>query len=77
MKPASKLLVVEIIIPSGNAFSMAKLLDLEMLVITGGRERTQTEYRQLLRPAGFHISRIIPTPGGVSVIEAFASDTVR
>lgn len=45
-------------------------MDLTMLVITGGRERTEAEYRALLAAAGFRLTRIIPTPSEMSVIEA-------
>lgn len=70
MKPDSRLLVVEMIIPPGNQPSIAKLLDLEMLVTTGGRERTEEEFKTLLESSGFRLSRIIPTKDGISVIEA-------
>jgi len=69
MKAESKLLVVEMIIPPGNQPSVAKLLDLEMLVITGGQERTEEEYRDLLESTGFTLSRTIPTEGDIYVIE--------
>jgi hypothetical protein len=65
-----KLLIVEAVIPSGGEWSIAILLDLEMFVINGGRERTEHEYRTLLKGAGFGISMITPTGGGVSLIEA-------
>lgn len=70
MKPEAKLLVVEMIITDGNSPSMAKLLDLEMFVITGGRERTEEEYRYLFESSGFKLSRTISPPGGVSIMEA-------
>ena len=69
MKPGSKLLIVEMIIPLGNEPSVAKLLDLEMLVITGGRERTEREYRGLLEHAGFQFERVIPTEESITIIE--------
>jgi len=69
MKPGSKLLIVEMVIPPGNGPSVAKLLDLEMLVITGGCERTETEFKELLESSGFRLSRIIPTEESVCVIE--------
>ncbi len=69
MKTGSKLLVVEMIIPPGNEPSVAKLLDLEMLVTTGGRERTEAEFKNLFESSGFKLSRIIPTKDGVCVIE--------
>jgi len=64
-----RLLVVESIIPSGNDPSFGKLLDLAMLVIPGGEERTEQEYRSLYKAAGFRLTRILPTKADVSVIE--------
>jgi len=49
---------------------VGKLLDLVMLLIPGGRERTEDEYRTLLDKAGFEFSRIVPTSTEISVIEA-------
>jgi hypothetical protein len=64
-----RLLVVESVIPAGNEPFFGKLLDLTMLVIPGGRERTEDEYRTLFGQAGFRLARIIPTNAEVSVIE--------
>jgi hypothetical protein len=72
MSSTSKLLLIEMVIPPGDAPSYAKLLDLEMLVLAGGRERTGAEYRALLADAGFRMSRIIPTRTSSSLIEATA-----
>ena len=57
-------------IPSGNEPSVAKLLDLEMLVTTGGRERTKAKFNKLSMSAGFKLSRIIPTQESICVLEA-------
>lgn len=64
-----RLLIVEGIIPAGNSPSFGKLLDLNMLVIPGGKERTEAEYRALLAKAGFRLEKIAPTAAEVSVIE--------
>ena len=64
-----KLLVVEGVVPPGNGPSFTKLLDLNMLVVPGGQERTEAEYRELYRRAGFRLSRVVPTRSEVSVIE--------
>jgi hypothetical protein len=64
-----RLLVVESVIPPGNDPSFAKLLDLNMLVIPGGKERTEAEYRALYEAGGFRLSKITPTAADVSVIE--------
>ncbi len=64
-----RLLLIETVIPAGNDPGFAKLLDLNMLLIPGGRERTETEYRALYAAAGFCLAKITPTPADVSVIE--------
>ena len=69
MGASGKLLVVESVIPSGNEPSFGKLLDLTMLVIPGGEERTEEEYQKLYEAAGFHLTRIVRTKAEVSVIE--------
>jgi len=69
MEGDGKLLLVETVIPAGNEPSLGKILDLEMLLMPGGRERTEAEYRDLYVAAGFRLTRIIPTQSPVSVIE--------
>lgn len=73
MKPGSTLLIVESIIPPGNEFSVAKLLDLEVFVMGGGRERTEEEFRDLFESSGFTLSRVVPTQESISVIEGIRS----
>ena len=69
MTSGAKLLVVEALIPAGNSFSIAKLMDLEVFVMGGGRERTEAEFHKLFESSGFKLSRIIPTQESISVIE--------
>jgi hypothetical protein len=57
-------------IPPGNQPSIAKLLDLEMLVTTGGRVRTEVEFKTLLDSSGFQFSQNIQTKAGVCIIES-------
>ena len=66
----AKLLLVEMVIPPGDAPFFGKILDLNMLVVLGGRERTEAEYRDLLSAGGFRLDRIVPTPSLTSVVEA-------
>jgi len=70
MHPKAKLVIVEMIVPPGNEPSVAKLLDLEMLVITGGRERTEAEFSALLEASGLRLTRVISTQESISVMEA-------
>jgi hypothetical protein len=67
---AGKLLLVEAVIPPGDVPSFGKFIDLVMLVMTGGRERTESEFRDLLASAGFQLSRIVPTRSPSALIEA-------
>jgi O-methyltransferase/methyltransferase family protein len=69
MGDRARLLLAQEVLPDGNAPESGKLLDLQMLLI-GGRERTETEYRSLLSASGFALSRIVPLPAPLHVIEA-------
>ena len=70
MSDHGKLLVVELVLPRGDEAFFGKWLDLHMLVLLGGRERTAAEYDALFRAAGFELARVVPTPPGPSVVEA-------
>jgi hypothetical protein len=64
-----RLLVVEILIAPGNEPDYGKYLDLNMLVLTKGRERTEEQYRTLFEAAGFTLSRVVQTGSELSIIE--------
>lgn len=70
MKPDGRLLIVEMVLPEGDAPHPGKILDIVMLVMPGGQERTQAEYATLMAKAGFKLTRIVPTKSAVSVVEA-------
>ncbi|GLS23521.1 methyltransferase [Labrys miyagiensis] len=70
MKPEGRLLLVEMVLPAGDTPHFGKLLDMVMLVLPGGQERTEEEYRPLLAKAGFRLTRVIPTHSAVSIVEA-------
>jgi hypothetical protein len=65
-----KLLLVELVLPEGTPLHPGMLIDLEMLVTAGGRERTAAEYAELLARAGFRQTRVVPTAGPMSIVEA-------
>lgn len=69
MGQGSRLLIVEGVVPPGNEPSVSKFFDLAMMVLPGGMERTEEEYRQLFKAGGFRLTRIVPTKTWVSVIE--------
>lgn len=70
MREDSTLLVIEAVLPAGNAPSYAKLLDLEMLTVLTGRERTEADFRALLASAGFRLDTVFPTRSGKSILRA-------
>ena len=73
MNPGGRVLVVEAVIAQGNNQDFGKLLDIEMLVSPGGKERTAAEYEDLFSRAGLRLTRIVPTKSPYSVIEAVAA----
>ena len=68
--PNGRLLLVEMVLPEGDTPHPGKLLDMVMLTIPGGEERTASQYGTLLDQAGFRMTRVVPTASLVSVVEA-------
>ena len=56
-----KVLIVEMVVPPPNVPHPAKMLDIVMLAVPGGQERTEAEYRELLAQAGLRMTRVLPT----------------
>lgn len=65
-----RVLLLEWVLAPGNEPDMGKFIDLEMLLMPGGRERTAEEFADLFTRAGFELTRIVPTESPLSVIEA-------
>ena len=70
MRPGGRVLVVEVLVPDGPEPSIAKTHDVNMLVLSGGRERTLAEYSALISSAGLSLLRAIATTSDASVLEA-------
>jgi hypothetical protein len=64
--------MLEMIVPKARSASFSKILDLNMMVMTGGRERTKSEFHALLDRAGLRVSRMVSTLAPQSIIEAIA-----
>ena len=73
MAPNGRVLVVDTVIPPGNDPHWGKLLDINMLVGPGGRERTRSEFAQLFARAGLKVRKIIPTASPLSIVESVAA----
>jgi len=66
-----KLLLIESVLKPSNQPDPGRFNDLTMLVLApGGRERTESEFAELLRQAGFALTRVIPATGLTSIIES-------
>jgi ubiquinone/menaquinone biosynthesis C-methylase UbiE len=70
MQPNGRLIIVDCVVPENDEPDFSKTFDLNMLVMTGGKERTATEFEQLLAAAGFKLLRVIPTDLPTSIVEA-------
>lgn len=68
--PGARLLVVEGVVPAGDEPHLTKAIDLTMLGMMTGKERSEQEYRTLLDEAGFTLDRVVPTPSPFAIIEA-------
>ena len=67
---SGRVILLEAVVQPGSAQDFAKIIDIEMLVMPAGRERTAEEFRALFEKAGFELTRIVPTKSPLSVIEA-------
>jgi hypothetical protein len=72
-RPQAKLLLIEQIVPEGDAPHWTKLLDIHMMAFFAARQRTRQEYQDLLRRGGFAFDREIETDAGISLLEATAT----
>lgn len=69
LRADGKLIIIEAVVPETSEPHFSKFIDLNMLVMTGGRERTEAEFRQLYEASGFRVNRIVPTEMPFSIIE--------
>jgi hypothetical protein len=68
----SRVLIVETLVPETPGPHLGKSLDVTMLAVTGGRERTKAQYAALLAETGFALRRVLPTASQHTIVEAAA-----
>jgi hypothetical protein len=68
--PHARVLIIETLVPETSGPHFGKTLDVIMLAVTGGRERTRTSYAALLAAAGLHLERVVATRSEYSIVEA-------
>jgi hypothetical protein len=69
-KPQGRVILLEAALAADNAPDFGKLVDLEMLLLPGGRERTADEFGALFQRAGLKLTNVVPTESMLSVVEA-------
>jgi hypothetical protein len=67
-RPNARVMLVESVVPETPEFDMGKWMDLNMLVMATGKERTAAEFRELLEGAGFDLEEIVATPSPLSIV---------
>jgi hypothetical protein len=65
-----RVLIIETLVPEAPGPHFGKTLDIIMLAVTGGRERTEQQYAALLSGAGLRLARVLPTSSEYSIVEA-------
>ena len=70
LPPQGRVILIEAVVAPGNEPDLSKFIDIEMLLMTGGRERSADEFRALFDANGFELARIVPTGAPLSVVEA-------
>jgi hypothetical protein len=73
MRPGGRVIVIELLLGEIGEQGPAPFMDLNMMVMLPGRERTLSEYRALLKKAGFRLDKSSPTRSSMAVIEAVAA----
>lgn len=68
----SRLLIIETLVPETAGLHFGKIVDVIMLAVTGGRERSAAQHAELLAAAGLRFERELPTASQYSVVEATA-----
>jgi hypothetical protein len=68
--PHARVLIIETLVPEGSGPHFGKTLDIIMLAVTGGRERSRAEYEALLERSGLRLERVLATRSEYSIVEA-------
>jgi hypothetical protein len=72
MAEDGRVLVIDHVVAVGNRFDWGKLIDINMMVMMGSKERTKDEFRQLFVRAGLRLKRVIRTASSLSILEGVA-----
>ncbi len=67
--PDGKVIIADCVVPAGNTPSLSKDMDITMLTFPGGQERTEAQFRSLLKASCFELKSVTPTTTMISVVE--------
>jgi hypothetical protein len=77
MDQKARILVVDAVLPAGDEPHPGKVMDILLMALTEGRERTEQEFRELYESAGLNLTKVIPTRSVLSIVEGRAHDRIR
>lgn len=77
MDEKARILVVDAVLPAGDEPHPGKVMDILMMALTEGRERTEQEFRELYERAGLELTKVIPTRSVLSIVEGRVHDGIR
>ena len=69
MSDRARLLVIDAVVPPGNDPHPSKIMDMLMMVLVEGQERTKQEFGELFQQAGLRLTSVIPTPSVLAIVE--------
>jgi hypothetical protein len=72
LRGQARLLIIDAVMKPGNEPDANKFMDVNIMTLTSGRERTESEFRRLCQSAGLQVMRVIPLPppATLSIVEA-------
>jgi spermidine synthase len=77
MDEKARILVVDAVLPAGDEPHPGKVMDIFLMALTDGRERTEQEFRELYESADLNLTKVIPTRSVLSIVEGRAHDRIR
>jgi O-methyltransferase len=73
MPPHARVLTIETVVPPTPGPHLSKQLDIAMMALPGGMERTQEEYAELASKSALRLERVVPTMSPYSILEMAAA----
>ena len=73
MPANGKVLIIETVVPTTPGPHLSKELDIAMMVLPGGKERTQEEYAALAAKCGLRLQKVVATQSPYSILEFTAA----